>query len=202
MLISLDPDNPEIWYLLDAVQLLREGGVIAYPTDTVYGIGCDLQNKDALERVYQIKKMPRRKPLSFICEDLTHIGEYARVSNMAYRLMKRLIPGPYTFILPATHNVPRLLLTKQRTVGIRVPNNKICRELVSNLGNPIISTSISIEEGEPIVDPWEIYDEYRNVLDAVIDGGVLSTELSTVIDLTGKEPEIVREGKGVTGSLV
>jgi tRNA threonylcarbamoyl adenosine modification protein (Sua5/YciO/YrdC/YwlC family) len=202
MLISLDPDNPEIWYLMDAIQVLREGGVIAYPTDTIYGIGCDLHNKDAIEKIYQIKKMPRRKPLSFICEDLTHIGEYARVSNMAYRLMKRLIPGPYTFILPATHKVPRLLLTKQRTVGIRVPDNKICHELVSNLGNPIISTSISIDEDEPIVDPWQIYEEYRSVLDAVIDGGILATELSTVVDLTGKEPVILREGKGSLGSLV
>lgn len=202
MLISLDRDNPEYWYLHDAVDILRDGGVIAYPTDTVYGLGCDLLNKNAIEKVYRIKKMPRRKPLSFICSDLKHIAEFARVSNTAYRLMKRLVPGAYTFILPATHNVPRTMLTKQRTVGIRVPDNKICHELVSNLGNPIISTSLSVEEDEYISDPFNIYDEYGDQLDVVIDGGPLKSELSTIIDLTDKYPVIVREGKGSIEDIV
>lgn len=202
MLISVDPQNPEIWHLLDAVEILREGGVIAYPTDTVYGLGCDLFNKAAIEKIYWIKQMPRKKPLSFICSDLTHIAEYARVSNVAYRLMKRLLPGAYTFILPATHKVPRLMLTNRRTVGIRVPDNKICHELVSHLGNPIVSTSIKLDKDELLSDPFEIYEAYRNKLDAVIDGGIIKWEVSTIIDLTGRYPEIVREGKGDVSQLL
>jgi len=196
MIISLDPDSPEIWYLIDAIEILEEGGVIIFPTDTVYGLGCDLFNKKSIERVYQIKKIPRRKPLSFICSDLKDIAKYAHVSNMAYRLMKRLLPGPYTFILPATHNVPRLMLTNRRTVGIRVPDNKICMELVKELGNPIISTSIILDEDEPVSDPFEIFDEYGNKVDLIIDGGILKSERSTVVDLTNNVPEIIREGKG------
>lgn len=196
MIISLDPDQPEIWYMQDVVTLLREGGVIAYPTDTVYGIGCDLFNKKAIERIYQIKKMPRRKPLSFICSDLTHIAEYARVSNLSYRLMKRLVPGPYTFILPATHKVPRLMLTSRRTVGIRVPDNLIALELVKHLGNPIISTSLRMEEDEITSDPFKIYDSYGKILDAIVDGGTIKSEESTIIDLTEKIPVVIRKGKG------
>ena len=196
MIISLDPDNPEIWYLIDAIDVIRKGGVMAYPTDTVYGLGCDLFDKKAIERIYQIKKMPKRKPLSFICSDLKHISEYAHISNKAYRLMKRLLPGPYTFILPATHKVPRLMLTKRRTVGIRIPDNKICMELLAQLGNPIISTSLILDEDELMSDPFDIYDKYKHQLDLVIDGGVLKSERSTVLDLSEGNPQIVREGKG------
>ena len=196
MIISLDPDQPEIWHLLDAVEILRQEGIVIYPTDTIYGIGCDLFSKKAIERVYQIKRMPRKKPLSFICSDLTHIAEFARVSNMAYRLMKRLLPGPYTFILPATHKVPRLMLTKRRTVGIRVPRNKIAHELVKELGNPIISTSLRLEDDELVSDPFLLYDQYGKQVDAVIDGGVIESEQSTIVDLTNREPVIIREGKG------
>ncbi len=202
MLVSIDPENPEVWYLLDVINILKRGGVIAYPTDTLYGIGCDLLNKKAIEKVYWIKGMPRRKPLSFICHDLTHIAKYARVSNIAYRLMKRLIPGPYTFILPATHNVPRLMLTRRRTVGIRIPNNKICLELVRLLGNPIISTSIKVEEDEPVSDPYKIYETYRDKLDAVIDGGIIKVSESTVIDLTSQAPQIVRQGAGDVSHII
>lgn len=202
MLVSIDPENPEVWYLLDVINILKKGGVIAYPTDTLYGIGCDLLNKKAIEKVYWIKGMPKRKPLSFICHDLTHIAKYARVSNIAYRLMKRLIPGPYTFILPATHNVPRLMLTRRRTVGIRIPNNKICLELVRLLGNPIISTSIKVEEDEPVSDPYKIYETYRDKLDAVIDGGIIKVSESTVIDLTSQVPQIVRQGAGDVSHII
>ncbi|MCD4784371.1 MAG: threonylcarbamoyl-AMP synthase [Candidatus Eremiobacteraeota bacterium] len=202
MVISLDPDNPEVWYLIDAVEILRKGGVAVFPTDTVYGLGCDLSKKKSIERLYQIKKMPRRKPLSFICSDLKDIAKYAHVSNMAYRLMKRLLPGPYTFILPATHKVPRLMLTNRRTVGIRVPDNKICIELVQQLGNPIISTSLILDEDEPISDPFEIFDTYGNQIDLVIDGGVLRAERSTVVDLTNNSPEIIREGKGDISGII
>jgi tRNA threonylcarbamoyl adenosine modification protein (Sua5/YciO/YrdC/YwlC family) len=196
MIISLDPESPEIWYMIDAVQAFRDGGVVAYPTDTVYGLGCDLFNKDAIERIYRIRNIPRKKQLSFICSDLKHIAEYAQVSNMAYRLMKRLLPGPYTFILPATHKVPRLMLTNRRTVGIRVPDNKICMELVNQLGNPIISAGIVFDDDDLVSDPFRIYDEYKNKIDMVIDGGILEQAFSTIIDLSGGAPEIIRVGKG------
>jgi len=196
MFISVDSENPEIWYLMDAVRVLQDGGVIAYPTDTVYGFGCDLFNREAIDRIYQLKRISRKKPLSFICADLTHIAEFARVSNIAYRMMKRLLPGPYTFILPATHKVPRLMLTKRRTVGIRVPDNKICYELVTKLGNPIISTSVELRDDDPVSDPFKIYEEYSGKLDAVIDGGLLKADVSTIIDLSEREPVLVRQGKG------
>lgn len=196
MIISLDPDYPEIWHLIDAIEIIKNGGVVAYPTDTVYGLGCDLFDKNAIERIYQIKKMPRKKDLSFICSDLKHISEYAHLSNLAYRLMKRFLPGPYTFILPATHKVPRLMLNKRRTVGIRIPDNKICMALLEHLGNPLISTSLILDDDELMSDPFEIYDKYKSQLDLVIDGGILKSERSTVVDLTGSTPEILRVGKG------
>lgn len=202
MIISLDPDYPEIWYLMDAVEIIKNGGVMAYPTDTVYGLGCDLFDKNSIERIYQIKKMPRKKDLSFICSDLKHISEYAHLSNLAYRLMKRLLPGPYTFILPATHKVPRLMLNKRRTVGIRIPDNKICMALLEQLGNPIISTSLTLDDDELMSDPFEIYDNYKNQIDVIIDGGVLKSEKSTVVDLTGSTPEIIREGKGDISEII
>ena len=202
MIISLDPDYPEIWHLIDAIEIIRNGGVVAYPTDTVYGLGCDLFDKNAIERIYQIKKMPRKKDLSFICSDLKHISEYAHLSNLAYRLMKRLLPGPYTFILPATHKVPRLMLNKRRTVGIRIPDNKICMALLEHLGNPLISTSLILDDDELMSDPFEIYDKYKGQLDVVIDGGVLKSERSTVVDLTGSNPEIIREGKGDISEII
>lgn len=202
MIISLDPDNPEIWYMIDAIEVFREGGVVVYPTDTVYGMGCDLFNKDAIERIYKIRNIPRRKPLSIICSDLKHISEFAHVSNVAYRLMKRLLPGPYTFILPATHKVPRLMLTNRRTVGIRVPDNKICMELVKHLGNPIISSSVILDKDDPVSDPFRIYDALRDRIDLVIDGGVLEAAVSSVIDLTSNTPEIVRVGKGDVSDLI
>jgi len=202
MVISLDPINPEIWYLTDAIEVFRDGGVVVYPTDTVYGLGCDLFKKRAIERVYHIKKIPRRKHLSLICSDLKHISEYAQVSNMAYRLMKRLLPGPYTFILPATHKVPRLMLTKRRTIGIRVPDNTICIELVQQLGNPIISTSLILDEDELVSDPFKIYDHYGKQIDIIIDGGVLKSERSTVLDLTADVPEVIRMGKGEIEDII
>lgn len=196
MIVSLDPENPEPWYLIDCIEVFRRGGVVVYPTDTVYGLGCDLFNKKAIERIYQIKKIPRRKELSFICSDMKNIAEFAHVSNMAYRLMKRLLPGPYTFILPASHKVPRLMLTNRRTVGIRIPDNQICMALVNQLGNPIITTSMILDEEEPVSDPFEIYEEYGGRLDLVIDGGVIKQQHSTIVDLTSTTPEIVRVGKG------
>lgn len=196
MRIEIDPDNPQMMNIKHIVKILKNGGLIAYPTDTIYGIGCDLFNKSAIEKVYQIKKMPRYKPLSFICADLKDISVYAQVSNTAYKIMKRLIPGPYTFILNATRMVPKIMLTKRRTVGIRVPDNNICLSIVRELGNPIISTSASVSKEEILSDPVEIESTFGHSIDIVIDGGVLVSEPSSMIDFTESTPKVIREGKG------
>jgi len=179
-----------------AIRVLREGGVIVYPTDTTYGIGCDLFNKPAIERVYSIKGIRRAKPLSFICADLKDIAKYAKVSNYAYQTMRRLLPGPYTFILPATKLVPDLMVTKRKTVGIRVPDNEVCLAIVTELGNPIISTSASVMDEEVISDPEEIERTFGHGVDLVIETGPLASLQSSVIDLVDDNPVIVREGVG------
>ncbi len=169
---------------------MDQGGLIIYPTDTFYGIGCDLFHKGAIHRIYQLKRRPLRKPFSFVCANLKDISLYAQVSNYAYRIMKRLLPGPYTFILEGTRLVPKLMLTRRRTVGIRVPDNKICLDIVKALGRPIISTSVHID------DPSVIHNIYSPSVEMVIDGGVISHEPSTVVSLINDRPEVIREGKG------
>lgn len=196
MIIKINPQNPQGRLIRRAAEVLRKGGVIAYPTDTVYGIGCDIFNKKAIERVYQIKRRPKHSPLSFICPDLKNIARYAYVSNYAYRIMKHLLPGPYTFVLEATKLVPKIMLTKRKTVGIRVPDNKICLLLLQEFGNPIISTSASLSDDEFLNDPQQIEERLGHALDLVIDGGILGLEPSSVIDLTGETPIIIRKGKG------
>jgi tRNA threonylcarbamoyl adenosine modification protein (Sua5/YciO/YrdC/YwlC family) len=183
------------------VQVLLEGGIVAYPTDTCYGIGCDLLNKKAIEKIYQLKKRPLTKPFSFICEDLKNISEYAKVSNFAYKTMRRLLPGPYTFILEGSRLVPKIMLTKRKTAGIRVPDNAICLGLVHLLGHPIITTSASQDDGTVMSDPYDIAEYYKPPLDMVIDGGIVAPAPSSVISLMGDEPEIIREGKGVLSGL-
>ncbi len=190
MLLSINPDNPQKRFIDRVVQELDRGGVIIYPTDTFYGIGCDLFNKKAIQRIYQIKRRPLKKPFSFVCSDLKNISLYAQVSNFAYRIMKRSLPGPYTFILEGTKLVPKLMLTKRRAVGIRVPENKICMEIVKELGRPIVSTSVQLDE------PSLIHDTYSSLLDLVIDGGVISYEPSTVVSLIDDNLEVIRKGKG------
>jgi len=190
MLLSINPDNPQKRFIDRVVQELDRGGVIIYPTDTFYGIGCDLFNKKAIQRIYQIKRRPLKKPFSFVCSDLKNISLYAQVSNFAYRIMKRSLPGPYTFILEGTKLVPKLMLTKRRAVGIRVPENKICMEIVKELGRPIVSTSVQFDE------PSLIHDTYSSLLDLVIDGGVISYEPSTVVSLIDDNLEVIRKGKG------
>lgn len=176
--------------------MLAAGGIIAYPTDTCYGIGCDLYNKKGIEKIYQLKRRPLSKPFSFICADLKNISEYAKVSNYAYKMMRRLLPGPYTFILEGTRLVPRIMLTKRKTAGIRVPDNAICLGLVRLLGHPIISTSASREDGTVMSDPYEIEEYYKKNLDLVIDGGIIIPEPSSVISLINDTPEVIRVGKG------
>ncbi len=190
MLLAINPHNPQKRLINKVVEVLDQGGLIIYPTDTFYGIGCDLFNKRAITRVYQLKRRPLTKPFSFVCADLKDISIYAKVSNNAYRIMKRSLPGPYTFILEGTRLVPKLMLTSRRTVGIRVPNNKICLSIVKGLGRPIISTSVTLAE------PSEINDIYASSVGIVIDGGVISYEPSTVISLVDDNPEVIREGKG------
>ncbi len=196
MLIEIHPYNPQRKRVLEAVKMLEAGKIVAYPTDTIYGIGCDIFSKKGLEKIQQLKGRDKNKPLSFICSDLSHISQFAKVSNYAYRIMKRLLPGPYTFILDASREVPRMLMPKRKTVGIRIPDNTIALSIVKELGHPIITTSANFSGEDAISDPLEIERVMGKQLDAVIDGGRLSGDPSTVIDLTGNAPEILRKGAG------
>jgi tRNA threonylcarbamoyl adenosine modification protein (Sua5/YciO/YrdC/YwlC family) len=196
MIITINPKNPQVRLIRKVVDVLLQGGVIVCPTDTIYGVGCDLFNPEAIQRIHRLKKMDGKKPLSFICSDLKDISRYAYVSNYAYKAMKRLLPGPYTFILKATKLVPKIAQTKQNTVGIRIPDNKICLALVKELGHPTISTSVSKPDEELYNDPAEIEERFGKRLDLVIDGGVIVAEHSSMIDLTGDLPKVIRVGKG------
>lgn len=195
---ELHPVNPELRFINKAINILKEGGVIIYPTDTVYGIGCDIFNKQALDRVKEIKSNPDIKLLSFICPDLKDIAKYAKVSDYAYKTMKRLLPGPYTFILPAARNVPKKLWSKRKTVGIRIPDHPVALKIVEGLGNPIVSTSTTTRKGELLIDPQEIRSVFDFQVDLMLASGNLSGKPSSVIDLSGDEPIIVREGAGDT----
>jgi tRNA threonylcarbamoyl adenosine modification protein (Sua5/YciO/YrdC/YwlC family) len=196
MLVQINPINPQPRLIAKAVQLLKDGGIIAYPTDTIYGIGCDIMNKKAIEKVYRLMHRDQSKPFSFICSDLTNISQYAKVSNYAYKTMRRLLPGPYTFILEGSKMVPKMMLTKRKTAGIRVPSHEICLKLVEGLGNPIISTSASHPDGGVFANPSLLHDHFGAVIDMVIDGGVVSGEPSSVISLINDTPEVIRVGLG------
>lgn len=196
MLIPVNPDNPQPRSIRQIADKLRNGGVICYPTDTVYGIGCDIFNQKAVKKVFQIKKRPMNKPFSFMCSSLRNVSDYAHVSNMAYRIMRKALPGPFTFVLPAAKIVPRIMITKQKTVGIRVPANNICIELIAALGNPILTTSAILDEDQPLSEAFEFEELLGNAVDLVIDGGMVYPDPSTVIDFSGNDPEILRQGKG------
>ena len=193
---ELHPENPQLRYINKAVYVLKKGGIIIYPTDTVYGIGCDIFNKSALERVQSIKNNPDIKLLSFICHSFKDISNYAKISDSAYRLMKYLLPGPYTFILPAAKQVPKKLWTKRKTVGIWIPNYKVALKLVEELGNPIISTSTTRSNGEILFDPNEIRSIFNSQVDLMLASGNLSGIPSSVIDLSADEPVVIRKGAG------
>jgi tRNA threonylcarbamoyl adenosine modification protein (Sua5/YciO/YrdC/YwlC family) len=195
MIISINPQNPQQRLIKRVGEVLEAGGIIAYPTDTFYGIGCDLYNKKGIQLIYKLKNRPLSQPFSVICDDLKEISQYAKLSNYAYKTMKRLLPGPYTFILEGTKLVPKIMLTKRKTVGIRVPDNNICLDIVRTLGRPIISTSARLD------DPQSIQEAYSPYLDIVIDGGVLYPSPSSVISLIGDVPEVIREGKGDVSSF-
>jgi len=196
MIININPKNPQQRLIRKVVEFVERGGVIGYPTDTVYGIGCDLFNPEAIRKIHRLKKLDGKKPLSFICSDLKDISRYAYVSNYAYKMMKRLLPGAYTFVLKATKLVPKVAMTKQNTVGIRIPDNKICLALVKELGHPIISTSVYKPDEGLYNDPAEIEERFGKQLDLVIDGGVIVAEHSSIIDLTDDFPKVIRAGKG------
>jgi len=193
---ELHPETPQMRFINKAVDILKKGGVVIYPTDTVYGIGCDIFNKEALERVFDIKQDSGTKLFSFVCSDLKDIAKYAKVSDYAYRAMKHLLPGPYTFILPAAREVPKKLWSKRKTVGIRVPNHTVALTLAQELGNPIISTSVTNRRGEILYDPIEIKTIFNTQIDLMLGAGNLQGEPSTIIDLSNEEPEIVRQGAG------
>lgn len=203
MILTIHTENPEPRAIRKAAEVLTAGGIVVYPTDTVYGLGCSVQNKAAIERIYLIKKQRTDRPFSFVCSDLTNISEYAAVSNAAFKIMKHCIPGPYTFILPAARmkNLPKLLLSKRKTVGIRVPNSPVTLAIVRELGHPILSTSATGEGGAVLRDSAEIIATYRNTVEVILDAGPLMSEQSTVLDLTGDEPQIIRQGSGDTGFL-
>ncbi|HEX7416337.1 MAG TPA: L-threonylcarbamoyladenylate synthase [Smithellaceae bacterium] len=195
-MLSIHSQNPQMRLIKIAVDVLRQGGVIIYPTDTVYGLGCDLSNKKGIERIYELKKRNKKKPLSFVCSDLKHISQYAKVTDYAYKTMKRLLPGPYTFILEASRLVPKIILPKRPTIGIRVPDNQICLALIRELGQPIISTSVKTAEGEDLGNPYVIEEHFGRIIDLIIDGGNIIPEPSSVIGLVDDNVEIIRIGKG------
>ncbi len=196
MLLKINPDNPQERQIQRVVDILRKGGIVAYPTDTYYGIGCDIMNKKAIEKIYAIKQRDKNKPFSFICPNLKDISTYAKISNFAYRNMKRLLPGPYTFVLSGSRMVPKIMLTKRKTAGIRVPNNQIALTLAKELGNPIISTSATDPNGIIFEDPSLLHDYFEKRLEAVIDGGPVPGAPSSVISLIDDIPEIIRYGAG------
>jgi tRNA threonylcarbamoyl adenosine modification protein (Sua5/YciO/YrdC/YwlC family) len=209
-IFQVHPDNPQVRRIEEIQAALQRGAVMLYPTDTVYAIGCDLNAKSAVERVRQIKQLANDKPLTFLCPSLSNVTTYAYVSDTAYRMMKSLIPGPYTFLLPATKLVPRLVQNpKRKTTGIRVPNHTVCKALLSALANPIISTSAHLPpddeiddesngmESEPYLSRVELFDRLDKLVDVIVDSGEEPKyEVSTILDLTGERPIIVRQGLG------
>ncbi|MGG5599683.1 L-threonylcarbamoyladenylate synthase [Myroides sp. C8-3] len=197
--VKIYPENPNEKEINKVVEVLRNGGLIIYPTDTVYGLGCDITNTKALERIARIKGIKLDKAnFSFVCHDLSNISDYIKqIDTATFKILKKALPGPYTFILPGNNNLPKEF-RKRKTVGIRVPDNNIAREIVRRLGNPIVSTSIYDEDEilEYTTDPELIQEKWDNIVDLIIDGGYGDNQASTVIDLSGIEPEIIREGKG------
>lgn len=196
-ILEINACNPQPRLIAQVVEILQRGGVICYPTDTMYGIGCDIFNQKAVKRVYQIKRRPKDKPFSFMCASLTNISNFGHVGNTAYRLMRKNLPGPYTFVLSGTKIVPKIMLTRQKTVGIRVPDHPICLAIIEALGNPVLNTSALLEEAEQSVcSSLDVDELFGKQVDLIIDGGDISPFPSTVISLLTEQPEILREGKG------
>lgn len=206
MLIKIYPENPNPKAIEQVVEVLKKGGVIIYPTDTIYGLGCDITNQKAIEKVCRIRGIkPEKANLSFICYDLSHISDYIKpIDNTTFRILKKALPGPFTFIFNANNNVPKLLSSNKKTVGIRVPDNTIARCIVKELGNPIVSTSIRDDDEliEYGTDPELINEKFGDMVDLVIDGGYGDNEPSTVVDFTNGTFEILRQGKGILEDII
>jgi tRNA threonylcarbamoyl adenosine modification protein (Sua5/YciO/YrdC/YwlC family) len=200
MIIKLFEDNPNQKQIYKVIEILQKGGVVIYPTDTIYGIGCDMRNPKAIDRVARIKGVkPEKANFSIICHDLSHLSDYTRpISNPTFKLMKKNLPGPFTFILNANNKVPEIFQNNKKTVGIRVPRNNIILEIVKEFGNPLVNTSVHNDDDilEYITDPELIHEKYENLVDLIIDGGYGQIIPSTIVDCTGEEPEIIRQGIG------
>ncbi|MEO5947131.1 MAG: L-threonylcarbamoyladenylate synthase [Chitinophagaceae bacterium] len=198
MILHVHPVDPQPRLIKQIVEALQKGGIIIYPTDTVYGLGCDILQQKAVERICRIKQVEAKKAqLSFVCSDLSHLSDYTKpISNPVYRILKEYLPGPYTFILQASKLVPKILQSKKDTIGLRIPNNNIAMAIVKELGRPILSASLPGEMVEDYTDPEVMYENFRNEVDFVVDGGIGGTTPSTIVDFTGDEPVLVREGLG------
>jgi tRNA threonylcarbamoyl adenosine modification protein (Sua5/YciO/YrdC/YwlC family) len=199
MLVSVHPDNPQERIIKQIADCLQDGGVVIYPTDTVYGLGCDIFQPNAVERICRIKGIdPEKANLSFVCSDLSDLSKYARsISTPQYRFIKQYIPGPFTFILPASKEVPKILKSKKNTIGLRVPDHNITHAIAAALGHPILSSSLPGDMVEEYTDPEIIHDRFGKLVDMVVDGGIGGMEYSTVVDMTDEQPEIIRQGLGV-----
>lgn len=200
--IEINAVNPQQRLISIIADVLQKGGVICCPTDTMYGISCDIFNQKAVKRVHEIRQRPRHKPFSFMCSSLKDISQYAHVNSRAYRLLRRHLPGPYTMVLPGSKLVPKIMLTKQKTVGIRMPDSPICLAIIEQLGNPILNTSALRENCDPPVDAFYAEELFGKQVDLIVDGGTINAEPSTVVSLVGDEPEILRAGKGDTAPFL
>jgi tRNA threonylcarbamoyl adenosine modification protein (Sua5/YciO/YrdC/YwlC family) len=198
MMITIHPENPQPRLIKQAVECLKSGGIIIYPTDTIYGLGCDIYQPKAIEKICQIKNIdPRKAQLSFICRDLSHLSDFTKsIDTPLYRTLKSHLPGAFTFILPASKQVPKLLQNKKSTIGIRIPDNEICRQILEELGHPILSASLPGEMVEEYTDPEVMFQNFESKVDLVIDGGVGGMVPSTVVDCTTDDWEVIRQGAG------
>ncbi len=200
LVLKINPQDPEVKKIQQAAGILKNGGLVVYPTDTIYGLGCDIFNKPAITKIYQLKKREKQKPLSILCFDLKQASQYALIPDYSFRIMKQNLPGPFTFILKAKSITPENFLAQNKTVGIRIPDNKICLELAKQLNNPIITTSLNISGEQVMTSPGQLSLEMKNKIDLIIDAGFLPQEASTVVDLTQLPPQIIRQGKGIINS--
>ncbi|MCB9287076.1 MAG: threonylcarbamoyl-AMP synthase [Lewinellaceae bacterium] len=201
MLLKINPENPEGRKIRQVVETLENGGVIIYPTDTVYAFGCDINDNKAVDRICKLRGLdPRKAHLSLICKDISQVSEYSQqIDNQIFRLMKKHLPGPFTFVLNSNNQVPKMFKNRKRTIGIRIPDNNICMDIVGELGHPILTASLKSDDEilEYFTDPIDIYEDYKKLVDLVIDGGIGGNVPSTVVDCTGAEPVILREGTGI-----
>ena len=202
MLLDIDTEHPEPWLVARVVQALRRGGVVVLPTDTVYGLACSLEDGEAVRRLYEVKEIGPSKPLAIMVADIATAARYTRgISNPVFRAMRRVLPGPYVFIFQASQEVPRIMLRKRRTIGIRCPDSPVVQAVLEELGSPLLTTSVQNERQEFLLDPVEIDEDVGSRVEMVVSAGVIPNELSTVVDLSGEEPVLVREGKGDVAEL-